>query len=245
MLRKKILCFSIILFSLGLTSLSHANSEQEIITGCQKLSQYAQQGAKFYQQKHYQKARDVFLDQAAWTHFCLYQSDITGKKISDEQLATAYNNVGLSYVKLGQPRWARAWFELTPDSAKSQFNLKKLPSVQASKSKQGTYVRYAGQGQWNTIEITNKGNLYQLDFNGLRMGINGLIYGPNLGEFSITMHKNASLAEYRHENCIIQLKFLPANAQGERIDVTQNKADAECGFGFGVYADGSYLKVEN
>ncbi|OUY08932.1 hypothetical protein [Acinetobacter populi] len=242
---KRIQYLTLILLGLGHLSQSHASSEQDIVAGCQKLTQYAQQGAKFYQQKHYQKARDAFLDQAAWIHFCLYQTDITGKKISDEQLATAYNNVGLSYAKLAQPRWARAWFELTPESAKSQFNLKQLPPVQASKSKQGTYVRYAGQGQWNTLEITNKGNVYQIDFNGLRMGVNGLIYGPNLGEFSITMPKNASLAEYHHENCIIQLKFLPANAQGERIKVTQNQMDAECGFGFGVYADGSYLKVEN
>lgn len=241
---KTIRCLILTLLGAGYISLSHANIQQDILSGCQKLTQYAQQGTKFYQQKSYQKALDAFLDQAAWTHFCLYQSDTTGKKISDEQLATAYNNVGLSYVKLDQPRWARAWFELTPDSAKSQFNLRKLPPVQASKSKQGIYVRYAGQGQWNTIEITGKGNLYQIDFNGLRMGINGLIYGPNMGEFTIAMPKNAASAEYHHENCTVKLKFLKANAQGERIQVKQNTSDIDCGFGSGVYADGIYLKVE-
>ena len=40
------------------------------------------------------------------------------------------------------------------------------------------------------------------------------------------------------------MTFLPANAQGERIKVEQ-KGNSSCGFGHGVYADGTYLKISD
>lgn len=228
----------------GSVQFAYANSDATIIQECQKLSQYAQHGAQFYQQKNYGKALNAFKDQAAWTHFCSFHDEITHKNISSEQIATAYNNVGLTYAKLGKPHWARAWYEIIPESAKSQHNLKQLPLVKSSRTKTGVYVSYAGQGAWNIIEVKDKKDRDQITFSGLRMGLMGMIYGPNMGEFNIDMPKNTYTAQYRYEDCNIQLRFLPATAQGERIKVTQNQTDSTCGFGHGVYADGTYLKVE-
>ncbi len=226
-----------------------ANKEQlnrEIIDHCNQLTQYAAQGATWYQNKQYKKALEAFQDQAAWTSFCTYQEDITGKNINKKQLATAYNNVGLTYAKLEQPRWARAWFELFPDFSFSQFNLKQLPPVTAQTNRSGTYVRYAGQGAWNTLEITKHKDHYQINFFGLRMGLMAMIYGPNMGEFRVDMPQTATTVKYHYEDCVIQLDFLAATAHGERIKVTQtDDNNSSCGFGFGVYADGTYLKVED
>lgn len=227
-------------------AVTHANSnDAEIIEECQRITQYANQGAKFYQQKNYLQALKMFKQQAARTDFCSYHEDITKKSISLDQIATAYNNVGLSYTKLGQPRWARAWFEILPEAKKSQHNLSKLPAIQPNKDKTGLYVRYSGQAEWNTLEITDNKDHYNIQFYGVRMGIMALLYGPNMGEFQTTMPKNASTATYQYEDCVIKLNFLTPDAKGNRIQVTQNQNESGCGFGFGVYADGNYDKVEN
>lgn len=232
------------LLLMSLSPFAYAERDALIIDSCKQLNTYASSGAKTYQKKNYQTALKSFKQQAAWTHFCALNEDVTAKPISREQLATAYNNVGLTYAKLNQPKWARAWYQIIADSPKSQFNLKQLPNTTTSSNKKGIYVRYAGQGAWNTVEVFDQNDHYQIGFAGLRMGIYAMIYGPNMGDFTIKMPKDAHQVEYHYENCIINLSFKKNQTQ-EYIDITQNQADAECGFGFGVYADGQYTKVES
>lgn len=233
-----------VLFSFYTVSSYAYDSQTEIVRECKKIPNYATQGGKLYQEKNYTQALKAFKKQAAWAHFCSYHEDVTRTQVSAEQLATAYNNVGLTHQKLGQPRWAKAWYSIMPETKKSQFNLSQLPSIQASKQKSGSYVRYAGQGEWNTLQVTEKKDHYQIDFFGLRMGLMALMNGPNMGEFSIKMPKNSNIAQYRYEDCKIQLQFQNHASDGERIKVTQNENTSSCGFGFGVYAEGNYLKVE-
>lgn len=222
------------------SSIAFAETEiDQIRSECKKLTHLASLGQAAYQQKNYLQALDYFQDQAAWTDFCSLHEDSTGKIISDSQRATAYNNVGLTHAQLNQPRWAKAWYAILAQDAKSQYNRNKLKPVQSSTVKTGTYVKYIGQGAWDTIEVRTEKNQYHIDYAGLRMGINGMIYGPNMGEFSTQMAKNADKAQYRYESCVINLKF----HQGESIQVQQSQAD--CGFGMGVYAEGNYVKVEN
>lgn len=236
------------LLLLGTLPTAHANSDQAIVDGCAKIGTYAQQGAQHYQQQRYQKALSAFEDQASWLEFCQQHTKLTHKPISDAQIDTAYNNVGLSHAKLGQVRWARAWYELAPKSKSSPYNLQQLPPVAAQPNKQGLYVRYAGQGQWNQLSVVSAGQAYQIHFDGLRMGFMGMVSGPNVGEFDTTMAKNQQQAVYTTSEdsgtCTITMRFLPATSSGERVQVTQKGASV-CGFGFGVYAEGEYLKVSD
>lgn len=118
-----------------LSSFSFANSnfETELRSECAKVKSYANSGRKFYDQKQYQNALGQFQQQASWSAFCAMHSENSGVSFSENAIATAFNNVGLSYFKSGKPQWARAWFSVFPQAKSSQFNLKQLPSPQNSK----------------------------------------------------------------------------------------------------------------
>ena len=230
---------------LGLSAHTFADSdfEKELRSGCSKVQSYANNGKKFYDQKQYQKAIAQFKQQAAWSSFCAMNVEDGGTAFSERDITTAFNNVGLSYAKLGKPQWARAWFSVFPNTKASQFNLKQLPAPEKPKNFAGKYVRYAGFGQWNTMEVKPVSNAYQIEFNGLYMGLRSLIYGPNMGEFLTPMSLNKAQANYSVEDCKIDLKF-QFNAQiGQQIAVNSSNP-MSCGFGHNVSADGMYLKVE-
>ena len=234
---------SIGLLSLSMLTFADSDFEKELCSGCSQVQSYANNGKKFYDQKQYQKAIAQFKQQAAWSSFCAMNVEDGGTAFSERDITTAFNNVGLSYAKLGKPQWARAWFSVFPNTKASQFNLKQLPAPEKPKNFAGKYVRYAGFGQWNTMEVKPVSNAYQIEFNGLYMGLRSLIYGPNMGEFLTRMSLNKAQANYSVEDCKIDLKF-QFNAQiGQQIVVNSNNP-MSCGFGHNVSADGMYLKVE-
>lgn len=233
--------FSAALLGLSLictTTNAEDSTETQIINGCKKISSYAAQGNTAYQKKQYTKALDAYTEQASWLSFCSIHEELTGKTVTDNQLSTAYNNVGLTYSKLNKPRWARAWYAIMLKDTKSQFNLKALGPIRSTTEKAGTYVKYIGQGQWDHITVSKAKNGYDIEYAGLRMGANAMIYGPNMGEFNTTMSNASNKARYTYEGCVIDLEF----NQGDSVRVKQNQPD--CGFGMGVYAEGFYWKVE-
>ncbi|MCH7335683.1 hypothetical protein [Acinetobacter sp. NIPH 2699] len=227
------------------TSFAASSFEQELQQGCAKVKQYAQAGKKFYDQKQYAKAVKQFEDQAAWAHFCQLNAEESGIRMTDRDIEIANNNVGLSYAKLGKPQWASVWFLRNKDTKTSQYNLKQLPKPQISKDLQGSYVRANGFGQWDYITVKKQQNRYLIDFEGYYFGLRGLIYGPNLGSFDTTMPITAKQANYRYEDCLIQLQFSNDPKHGQKIKVEQNNAGSSCGFGHNVYAGGTFYKVEN
>ncbi|WP_312585761.1 hypothetical protein [Acinetobacter sp.] len=236
------------LFSIGLlilSTLTFADSEfeKELHSGCSQVQNYANNGKKFYDQKQYQKAIEQFKQQAAWSSFCAMNVEDGGTAFSERDITTAFNNVGLSYAKLGNPQWARAWFSVYPKAQSSQFNLKQLPAPEKPKNLAGKYVRYAGFGEWNTMEVKRTSNAYQIEFNGFYMGLRSLIYGPNLGGFSTRMPLNKIQTNYSVEDCKIDLKFQFSAQSGQQI-VVNSSNPMSCGFGHNVSAEGAYLKVE-
>ena len=245
--------YSVSLCTVGLVTMTSSYAEfsyeQELQQGCAKVKQYAVSGKKLYDQKQYNKALEQFKNQAAWSQFCMLNADDTTIKVTDRDVAIAYNNVGLTYAKMNQPMWARAWYllnirnEVEPQS--TRFNLQQLPKPQPSTDLSGKYVRYAGFGEWNYLTVQKNKSSYQIEFEGLYMGIRSLIYGPNLGTFEMTMPLTKSQAIYRSEDCQIELSFKSDSTVGNSIKVTQNDGESGCGFGHNVYADGVYLKVEN
>jgi len=227
-----------------LVSNSHADSsfEQELKQGCAKISQYRQIGQKFYDQKNYKKALEQFQNQAAWTPFCQSNGEEIGLKVSDKEVDIANNNVGLTYAKLGKPLWARAWFQL--ESTKmSQFNLKQLPIPSFEPDLSGQYVTYAGFGAWNYIIVKKLNSKYHIEFEGLYLGLRGLIYGPNLGTFETTMPLNQKKATT--QQCGIRLNFDFNTQKGNFVKIEQSESSYNCEyFGHNVSADGIYQKVE-
>ncbi len=232
--------------ALFIVSHNHAEEisfEQELKQGCAKIPQYKQLGQKFYNQKNYKKALEQFQNQAAWTPFCQANGEEFGIKISDQEIDIANNNVGLTYSKLGQPMWARAWFKVK-QTRTSQFNLTSLAQPKISTDLSGEYVKYDAFGEWDHISITRDKTNYSIGYSGVYMGIRSLVYGPNMGEFDTNFALNKKRAFYKNEDCTIQLDFKADKNLGNYIQVKQDDGDSGCGFGHNVNASGTYYKVE-
>ncbi|WP_111861504.1 hypothetical protein [Acinetobacter sp. CFCC 10889] len=239
--------FFTLLFSTSALQLTHAEEfsfEQELQQGCAAVKNEAALGKKFYDQKNYKKALKHFQTQAAWTAFCLSNADETTIKFSENNIITAQNNVALTYAKLGQPMWARAWLMINKDEKTNQFNLKNLAKPKISHDLSGEYVSYAGFGEWDHISVKRSKNGYAVGYSGIYMGIRSLIYGPNMGEFDTTFTLNQKRALYKYEDCTIQLDFNTNQNLGNYIEVKQEDGNSGCGFGHNVNAGGTYYKVE-
>lgn len=236
-----ILSCAVLAFSLP--AFAYTSFEEELRSNCTKVKSYAASGKKLYDQKHYQKALAAFKEQASWSAFCEINKDNSAVSFSQQSISTAFNNVGLTYAKLGQYGWARAWFSVFPNMKSSQFNLHQLPAPKKSTNLAGTYVRHAGFGQWQMITVERAKNAYEIKFNGLYMGARSLIYGPNIGEFSTSMPLQNTQAVYRVDDCKIDLKFGFNTKLGQHIRVKETN-NMSCGFGMNVSAEGVYLKVE-
>lgn len=230
----------------SIQTISHADTtfSQELKQSCGKIKNDAELGKKYYDQKKYEQAIAYFKQQAAWTAFCFANADESGVKLKQRDIELSYNNVGLSYKKLNQPQWARAWFLAYPDSSMSQFNLKQLAAPQLSQSISGLYVQHAGFGQWNSIRVKQQKKRYSIEFDGLYMGIRSLIYGPNMGSFETTMPLNKSNTHYQYEDCKISLNFDLNSQLGRRVVIQQDAGTSGCGFGHNVSANGVFIKVE-
>lgn len=236
---------SLLIGLLTVSTLASADDtfEQELRQGCAKIKSAANSGKKFYDQKQYQKALEKFQYQAAWSSFCLMNQPESSVSLTERDIELANNNVGLSYRKLGKPLWARAWFLRDAESKSSQFNLKQLPLPKKSAGPAGKYVQYAGFGQWQQIEAKPFKNMYQIEFDGLYMGLRSLIYGPNIGEFETAMPLNRTQAQYQADDCKINLEFAFDSKMGHTIHVHETNT-MSCGFGHNVSADGVFLKVD-
>lgn len=235
-----------------LSHFSHATDLKQQIADCKKISSYAQAGQKAYNAGHYTQARAFFEDQAAWSHSCqvLFQ-DEQGFSISDSVVATADNNVALTYIKQKDYLKARAWLMINPDDKKSQYNLNliknELAQLATPKSPVGEYWRYAGNGAWNVLGVSQKGKQYEISYAGLYMGIMSMYYGPNMGQFTTLSPIKNGIAVWKESadngiptgnGCTVVMNF---KANSVSLKTTQG----ECGFGHNVRAGGEYLRVSD
>lgn len=224
-------------------------TEAQIDADCAKINDYAKQGKQFYQAKNYAKAREAFIQQTAWLEQCEYG----GNQPNEALIATAYNNVALTFIREGEYRKAQAWLQIMPDDQKSQYNLSriqdKLLALPKPTSAAGEYWQYAGRGEWEVLTLKAEGNdRYQADWAGYSFGLMGLYYGPNIGEFSekvtfkenkgdINLHDDEDIA-----HCTISLTL---SADKQTVNAKTDADDSmNCGFGHNVSADGKYLRVD-
>jgi len=214
-------------------------SDREYAEACAKIPGYAHQGESAYQAKNYAKARDAFELQAMWSESCEYDN---------KALATAYNNIALTWIREKQYRKAQAWLNLLPRDPKSVYNLNlikdKLAALPPSSSPAGEYWQYAGGAAWNTLTLKagKSADRYQADFMGYYFGMTGALYGPNTGEFSapLTLKDGKgviALREADYIHCDIAVTATP-----DAIDLKTDNPQ-ECGFGHNVDANGQYVRV--
>lgn len=212
--------------------------EPDINGDCLKAGIYASAGKVAYQQGQFEKAREVFRDQVAWSEFCHKPQDT---------IATAYNNIALTYIRQGQYRKARAWLALAPDDKKSAYNLSqiqaKLDALPAAVSVAGLYWQYAGYGNWNVVEVKAEEAQFRIDFSGMYMGLMSLYYGPNTGEFSVVTTVKEGKAEYNQADdqnagggqCVVNMDFAAEQVNLHTL--------GDCGFGMNVQAEGPFVRV--
>ncbi|MBW9929056.1 tetratricopeptide repeat protein [Escherichia coli] len=227
-----------------LSANAHAEiTDEQINADCAKITMYASQGQALYKAKNYPAARKYFEQQAAWSEDC---------KANDEKaIATAYNNVALTWMHENQWRKARAWLMLLPQDPKSIYNLQlikdKLAALPSDFSTTNEYWNYAGKATWNTLtfKLARLTGTMQVDFQGNYFGMTGIYNGPNIGEFSesVTLKNGTGVIVLRDDtddmiHCNITLKLTT-----ETLDVSTDTPN-NCGFGANVSADGPYLRVD-
>lgn len=212
--------------------------EPDIANDCVKAGIYAAAGKVAYQQGDIAKAREIFRNQVAWSEFCHKPQD---------QIATAYNNIALTYIKQGDYLKAKAWLMLAPADKKSQYNLgqiqPKLDALPQPESPAGVYWQYAGFGSWNLVEVKAEEAQFKIDFTGMYMGQMSLYYGPNTGDFSVVTAVKDNYAVYHEADdasagggqCSVDMKF---DAASVMLHTT-----GDCGFGQNVRAEGRFVRV--
>ncbi|HCT9096895.1 TPA: tetratricopeptide repeat protein [Serratia liquefaciens] len=211
--------------------------EPDIDADCHKVASYAELGKNAYQRGDYPRAADIFRDQAAWSEFCVLDSQAT---------ATAYNNVALALIHAGELLKARAYLELAPQDSKSQHNLKLLQERLAKRTPSigpgGVYWQYAGRGVWSEVEVKPQDGRWLIVYSGYYMPQMGLYYGPNMGEFTQTLPIEHGKAVYRQREpedvmaCDVAMQF-----GSDGLDM---HTEGDCGFGFNVRAEGHFVRVE-
>lgn len=255
----KLITINVLFTCTAFSHVAYATDLNQQIADCKKITSYAQAGQKAYNAGHYAKARTSFETQAAWSHACRIwfydtqpQGDQKGFSISASAVATADNNVALTYIQQKDYLKARAWLMINPDDKKSQYNLNlikpelaKLDMSARAKNPAGEYWQYAGNGAWNMVEVKQKDNQYEISFSGLYMGMMSMYYGPNMGEFTTISPIKNGRAVWKEsetegmatgEGCTVEMRFKPNN-------VTLETTQGQCGFGHNVRADGEILRV--
>lgn len=218
---------------------AYAISDEQINDDCDKLASYAAAGNKAYKAAEYQAAEEAFRQQVAWSEFC---------ELSESAIATAYNNVALTYIRRGEFLKAKAWIGLAPNDSKSKYNLKliekDLAKLPHSTSPAGEYWQYASQGAWNTLTITPEASQYKIEFFAMYFGLMSIYNGPNMGEFTTTadIKNNKFVYRYKSEgkgldalSCTIDMTF--------SHDKVTLDGEGNCGFGHNVTAEGEFVRV--
>lgn len=232
-----------LIFLLLASTYVHAEiSSEQATADCHKIKEFATKGDKHYNAKQYAKARGQYEQQAAWSESC--QQD-------EQQVATAYNNIAMTYIHEKNYLKAKAWLNIRPDNNKSIFNLNKINSnIKNSMERlpnkpDGQYWQYAGGSLWSVITIKSQGKKYNVDFQGYHAGMMVMYYGPNMGEFSTSLEINNGKAHYSmvgededYLDCVYDFDI-----KKDSLTVVRTSGSS-CGFGYNVSAEGTYYRVE-
>ncbi len=166
------------------------------------------------------------------------------------QSVSAYNNLASAYAQnhdyLRALAWAHVALRFDPQNSTARQNIERigndLGNVSWPGDVHGTYVQYAGRGQWNSISVSRSGE-HDISFRLLvyRMGSAWKRYGPaGYGDLtgSATVQQGNEVTyqgDKDFPSCRITMKFA-----ADGVEITQ---DGDCGFGYGVRGSGRYERV--
>lgn len=130
--------------------------------------------------------------------------------------ALAFNNLALAELKRSQPLLARAWvrqaLRVKPGDKAALFDQGQVDRALAARAgcrpaTTGTWRGYAGAGEWNTLEVQDRGGgrLRFMVF-ALRMGANWRKYGPAaVGNVDGEVTLQSGKGLFKGEDCALAL----------------------------------------
>lgn len=211
--------------------------EPDINADCVKAGIYASAGKVAYQQGEFAKAREVFRNQVAWSEFCHKPQD---------QIATAYNNIALTYIRQGNYRKAKAWLMLAP--ADKNHNTTSARSSQNSMRCQNPRARRANTGNTPVMAVgiwwTSKPKRHSLKSTSpvsiwgrcrcttARTSANSVVTAIKDNH---AVYHEADDASAGEGQCTVEMNFADENV---RLHTT-----GDCGFGHNVQAEGEFVRV--
>jgi tetratricopeptide (TPR) repeat protein len=161
----------------------------------------------------------------------------------------AYNNLAAAYARSRNYLQARLWCRvaLTWDkqNGAALHNLalveEKLKDWRWPSSFTGTYLRYAGRGQWESVCVEQgSADKVHVSFHGMRMGKDPDGTPASYGDFQANLALSGGRATYRGDadfpSCRVQMDFAE-----DRLVLKQSRGD--CGFGYGVEASGTFERA--
>jgi hypothetical protein len=160
-----------------------------------------------------------------------------------------YNNLAVASLHkndhLRALAWTRLTLEMDPENKAARYNRSvietKLKELSWPTSVSGNYVHYAGWAHWNTLSVEQRSDQkIEIHFIGIRLNSEWRKNGPSaIGELRGVAAINGSAATFRtkefSEPCRIDMQF-----SKEKAVLTQA---GDCGFGYGVYAEGEYQRA--
>ncbi|WP_447748210.1 hypothetical protein [Pseudomonas nicosulfuronedens] len=206
----------------------------------------SEEGGKSYARKSYQDAIDKYLWQLR------YAEQSKGEGSQDQELAL--NNLMIANLKAGNAAKARLWMEVALQKgfhgAATKFNIKKVSQMFNGASMAGLlgrYERYAGMGEWETLEIEH-------NISGVEMAVFSMVnigdpasllkYGPvAVGNLSVRLKGGGSYF-YAVSTDVEKGCKLEMLREGLDIRVIESSSSECHGYGgFNVFAAGAWRKV--
>jgi tetratricopeptide (TPR) repeat protein len=189
-------------------------------------------------------------DVARATRLFKYEAAYSEDAQDTSQSVVAYNNLALAYAQSHEYQHALAWAHVAlrfdPQNSAAHKSVESIENefgkMTWPEDVRGTYVQYAGRGQWNSLSVSRKGE-HGIVFRLLvyRMGSAWKKYGPaGYGDLTGSAevqkgHEVTYQGDKDFPDCRITMRFA--------VDGAEIMQDSDCGFGYGVRASGHYERI--
>lgn len=215
-------------------------------SSCLSFSECNEQGGQAYKKQDYQVAIALYEWQLRYAEMRKADS------AQDEELAL--NNLIVTNLKYGDNAKARAWMWVALDrgfdSKATRYNIDKVVGIfdyQSMPSVPGHYARYAGMGEWETLDVEpNEQGVDIAIFSLMRIGNPGTLMdsGPAaIGGLSVRLDGKgpyrSAASEDLEKDCSLQIL-----QEGVDISVIESFRDGCQNYGgIGVHAAGIWRKI--
>jgi hypothetical protein len=218
---------------------------------CTSYQQCDEIGNKSLKQRKFNEAEVYFALQAKYSEIAddVQRHDGTdaGKPASSALAVAAYNNMTRAYMKTYEYQRARFWCRLAlsrdKDDKTAQQNLvaieRKLKRWKWPASLKGTYLRYAGHGEWYIVAVhQERSGKIAFGFSASWIAVDRLGTSMNTGFVGELMPSNRSVTYHGKEgfSCTVRMDF-----SSDKLVLIQ---DGNCGLAPGIEVSGTFERVD-